>query len=156
LCRPETEASLNFARRISAGRQVVNSYGSTTGLPAQIQVIDEIGTVGKSLSFTYNSNGNLTALVDKDGRVIMQNTYDTQGRVASQQDQRGATTQFNYQVNNDGTRTTTVTDHTSENTVYCFDSNLLLLKKVNPTGTLEQWSYDSNGDPLTYSNLNWL
>jgi uncharacterized protein RhaS with RHS repeats len=54
----------------------------------------------KSLSFTYNSNENLTALVDKDGQVIMQNTYDTQGRVASQQDRRGTTTQFNYQVNN--------------------------------------------------------
>jgi YD repeat-containing protein len=136
------------------GRQVVYSYGSTPGVPAQVQVISQTGTVVKSFSFTYDSNGNLIALVDQDGRVIMQNSYDTQGRVASQQDGRGATTQFNYQVNSDGTRTTTVTDRNGKNTVYSFDANLLLLKKVNPTGAFEQWTYDYNGDMSAYTNLN--
>ena len=136
------------------GRQVIYSYGSTTGVPAQIQVISETGMVVKSLSFTYDSNGNLTALVDKDGRTIMLNGYDGQGRVVTQQDGRGATTQFNYQVNSDGTQTTTVTDRNGKNTVYSFDANLLLLKKVNPTGAFEQWTYDYNGDMSTYTNLN--
>jgi YD repeat-containing protein len=136
------------------GRQIRYSYGSTTGVPAQIQVISETGSMVKSLGFTYDSNGNLTSLVDKDGRVIMQNSYDSQGRVASQQDGRGATTWFNYQLNNDGTRTTTVTDRNGKNTVYSFDANLLLVKKVNPTGAFEQWSYDSNGDTAIYINPN--
>jgi RHS repeat-associated protein len=136
------------------GRQVVYSYGSTAGVPAQVQVISQAGTVVNSLSFTYDSNGNLTALVDQDGRMIMQNSYDTQGRVVSQQDGRGATTQFNYQLNNDGTRATTVTDRNGKNTVYSFAANLLLLKKVNPTGAFEQWTYDSNGNTLSYTNQN--
>jgi len=135
------------------GRKVVYSYGSITGVPAQIQVISDTGAVVKALSLTYDSNGNLTALLDKDGRVIMQNSFDPQGRVASQQDGRGATTQFNYQVNSDGTRTTTVTDRNGKNTVYSFDANLLLLKKVNPTGAFEQWTYDSVGNTVAHTDL---
>jgi YD repeat-containing protein len=41
------------------GRQVVYSYGSTAGVPAQVQVISQTGTAVKSLSFTCDSNGNL-------------------------------------------------------------------------------------------------
>lgn len=136
------------------GRQVVYSYGSTAGIPTLVKVLSENGTLVKSLGFTYDANGNLTALVDQDGRLIMQNAFDTQGRIVSQQDGRGATTRFNYQVNNDGTRTTTVTDRNGKNTVYSFDANLLLFKKVNPTGAFEQWGYDRNGNPLTYFDLN--
>jgi RHS repeat-associated protein len=136
------------------GRRIVYSYGSTVLLPVEIQVLSESGTVVKALGFTYDQNSNLVTLLDKDGRVIMQNSYDALGRVGSQRDGRGATTLFNYQLNSDGTLTTTVTNRNGKNAVYSFDKNLLLLQKTKATGASEQWSYDSNGNTLYYTNLN--
>ena len=104
---------------------VVYSYGSTPGLPSQVQVISENGQIAKSLGFTYDGNGNLSKLVDGDGRVIMQNGYDGQGRVVTQQDGRGATSQF--KLNNVTTQT--------------WGANSLLNSKTFPGGGTETYTY---------------
>ena len=69
---------------------------------------------GKTTTFGYDGTSvRLTTITDARGNVALTMTYDAQGRVATQKDAQGvstgATTSFDYVVNGDGTRVTTVT-----------------------------------------------
>lgn len=69
---------------------------------------------GKTTTYTYDgSSQRLATITNARGTVVLTNTYDAQGRVATQQDARGLipgdVTTFAYVVNPDSTRATTVT-----------------------------------------------
>jgi RHS repeat-associated protein len=65
-------------------------------------------------SYEYDGTSHrLTTITDANGHVAVTNTYDSEGRVATQKDARGLTTgqqtTFLYTNNGDGTKSTTVT-----------------------------------------------
>jgi YD repeat-containing protein len=69
---------------------------------------------GKTTTFGYDGTSHrLTTITDARGNVALTTTYDAQGRVATQKDARGLltgdVTTFDYVVNPDGTRETTLT-----------------------------------------------
>jgi RHS repeat-associated protein len=69
---------------------------------------------GQSTTYAYDgTSSRVTSITDARDDVALTLTYDAQGRVASQKDAQGLTTgaatTFDYQVNVDGTRLTTVT-----------------------------------------------
>jgi RHS repeat-associated protein len=69
---------------------------------------------GRTTTFGYDgSSPRLTTITDARGHTALTLTYDAQNRVATQKDARGLTTgettTFDYVVNGDGTRVTTIT-----------------------------------------------
>ncbi len=69
---------------------------------------------GHTTTYAYDgTSSRITSITDARDNVALTLTYDAQGRVATQKDAQGlttgATTTFDYQVNGDGTRVTTVT-----------------------------------------------
>jgi YD repeat-containing protein len=69
---------------------------------------------GRTTEFAYDgASSRISTITDARGHVALTLTYDAQGRVATQQDARGLVTgevtTFDYVVNPDGTRVTTVT-----------------------------------------------
>lgn len=69
---------------------------------------------GKATTFAYDgSSQRISSITDARSHVALTLTYDGQGRVATQKDalglSSGASTAFDYVVNGDGTRVTTVT-----------------------------------------------
>jgi YD repeat-containing protein len=85
--------------------------GSNQDVGRLLKVVDR---EGKITQFGYSGTSHrLTAITDANGHVAVTNTYDAQGRVATQKDARGLTTgqqtTLSYVTNGDGTKTTTVT-----------------------------------------------
>lgn len=119
---PAGRGSLTFAYHPSTGRliSVTDWY-----LPARVvqfgyDANNRLQTVtdreGKTTTYAYECCGmvrRLTKITDANGRVAIQNAYDTQGRVTSQKDARGQTTgkttTFGYMLNGDGSKVTTIT-----------------------------------------------
>lgn len=69
---------------------------------------------GNTTTYTYDgSSHRITAITDANGHVVVTNTYDSQGRVATQKDARGLSTgqqtTFTYTDNGNGTKTTIIT-----------------------------------------------
>jgi RHS repeat-associated protein len=69
---------------------------------------------GKTTTYTYDGTSQrLATITNARGNVVTTNTYDAQGRVSTQKDARGVVTgdatTYDYVVNPDGTRLTTVT-----------------------------------------------
>ena len=146
---------------------------------------------GRIVSFTYDGNNRLstvtdreantttygydgissrlTTITDANGHVVVTNTYDGDGRVATQKDALGLTTgqytNFEYQDNIDGTRTTTVTYPITSNDpnwnhveIDIHDEDGQLLQRVfKPSADPSEWytqshTYDTNGFPTSFTD----
>jgi len=117
---------------------------------------------GKTTTFTYDGGTHrLATITDARGNVTMTVTYDAQGRVATQKDARGLVTgdvtTFDYVVNPDSTRVTTVTapGTSLEPSFYptlidSYDANgWLVQRQTTPTSTetlTQTFTYDAEGN----------
>ena len=96
---------------------------------------------GNTVTFTRDSNHNLTQLTTQNGRWI-QLTYDTSNRITQAQDNIGRTVSYTY---DSGGRLSTVTDAKGGTTTYTYDSNGNMLTITDPRGlTFLTNQYDSN------------
>lgn len=140
----------------SPSRSVVYQYDANGRL---WKVIDR---EGKTTTFGYDGTSHrITTVTDARGNVALTTTYDPQGRVATQKDARGLltgdVTTFDYVVNPDGTRETTLTlPATSFELSFhptltdSYDANgWLIQRETTPTSTetlTQSFTYDATGN----------
>ena len=117
---------------------------------------------GKTTTFAYDgTSSRLTTITDARLDTALTLTYDASSRVATQKDARGLIkgdlTTFDYVVNGDGTRATTVTGPTTSfepsfhpTTIDSYDANGWLASRVLHPSTAEtlttSYGYDSSGN----------
>ncbi len=90
----------------------VVTYDYDTNSPPRLRTVTD--RLGNQTTFGYDGTSQRVATItDADGHVALTNTYDAQGRVATQKDARGLASgqqwEFAYTVNPDNTRLTTAT-----------------------------------------------
>ena len=117
---------------------------------------------GKTTTYTYDGTSHrIATITDPRGNVALTNTYDPQGRVATQKDARGLVTgdvtTYGYALNPDGTRETTITAPPTSfapsftpSLTDSYDATGWLVQRVtrpSSTETLTQsFTYDADGD----------
>lgn len=117
---------------------------------------------GQTTTFSYDGTSQrISTITNARGSVILTNTYDAQGRVATQQDARGLVTgdltTFNYVVNPDNSRVTTVTTPPTSfepafhpTLVDTYDSNGWLTQRLTKPSTsdnlTQSFTYGAAGD----------
>ena len=131
-----------------------------------------------TVSYTYDSNGNLINVVDKTGNntgftyeehlvtgisnvagtTVSTNIYDDDGRLISTTDADGNTITFDHDID---ARVETVTNRLGYTTVYSYDEMGNVLTVTDARGNTTTYTYDSNnnktsetdplGNTITYS-----
>lgn len=123
-----------------------------------IQCLDQITDAsGKTTSFTYDGSGHVLTSTDGDGKLYFTDTYDSSGRIASQDDaiEGNGLTYFNYDNNSDtGETTVTITDRNGHASVNVFDSKKQLVSATDENGHTKLYSYDDRGNIVSETDEN--
>ena len=147
---------LSYADRLTSivdpiGRKVSYGYDQNGRLT---RVVDKIGNAAgqdpllHSWHYAYDAQTqHITTVVDPDSRFRVTNTYNSEGRLATQKDGVGNTSSFTY-----GTQITMVTDPRGHLTTQLFDPRWRLESQtdvVNLETFLLQYFYEDAWDNLT-------
>jgi RHS repeat-associated protein len=122
--------------------------------PSRVQAHFNTGTK-TALSWQYAYDGSsrhITSVTDPDGRVVVTNTYDAVGRLATQKDGLNKQTTLTY-----GSSTTTMTDPRAHNTVTSYDSRSRLISAQDVVGAntyTASFTYDDCGDRSSSTDRN--
>jgi RHS repeat-associated protein len=135
-------AGLLVSMSLPLGRTVSYGYNSSNQLTS---VADAAGGV---TSYEYNAEGLLASITNQDGHKIVTNTYDAQGRVVKHVNALGDTATFAYEG---GTTTYTDPDGHAWKDIY---SGNVLVERVDPTGGVTRYAYDSNLDKTAVTDPN--
>ena len=95
--------------------------------------------MGGLTQYDYDVSHRLLSLTDANGHVVVTNTYDANGRVATQGDARGEATTYTYDL---GTRTTYVRDALGGTTSYVYDAEHRVVSKTSPLGATTTTDYN--------------
>lgn len=148
--------------RVSAdtGEELTLEYDPV--LPGRVQAVT--ASDGRSVQYGYDPTGNLTTVTDAtgattqytltgtaqvqtvtdaDGRVMVTNTYDVDGRVARQDLPNGNSLTFGY---DDITGTTTVTEDDGAAMVFAHDRDGRPIQIQGPDGTTASRAWDAGGN----------
>lgn len=138
------------------GRKVTYAYDASGRLSS---VVDKIGSAAgqdpnrhKWLYAYDGSSSRLASVTDPDGRVRVQNTYDSEGRLATQKDGLLNTTSFAY-----ASAQTTITDPRGNQTVQLFDPRWRLIEQRNTVGAATYtllFTYDDRGNLTSATDRN--
>lgn len=90
--------------------------------------------------FEYDSQGNLTAWVDRGG-VRWSYTYNSRGQVEEAQNPEGGRITYQYTTNG---MLASVTDHSGNTTTYEYDQFSNMLRYTRPDGTGRSYVYDGS------------
>ncbi len=112
---------------------------------ADSQMISEILPNGMETTFTYSTKGYLLSrVIDAGGLQISEEfTYDSSGRVLTNTDARGNTTNNFYDAQG---RLISMTDRDGKLTSYEYDSNGNRTRITDPTGEYTVFEYDAFGN----------
>ena len=121
----------------SDGRTV--TYGYLAGRLASVTLPD-----GKVWTYQFTPGGFLGSVTDPAGIVVVANTYDTQGRVATQQLGSQAAMVF-FTFNDTTGDTTTWNASTNEHLTYHHDRQGRVTSITDPAGNNVTRTYDMNG-----------
>jgi RHS repeat-associated protein len=132
------------------GRKVTYGYDQNGRLT---RVVDKIGNAAgqdpllHTWHYVYEyQTQHISAVIDPDGRVRVANTYNSEGRLATQKDGAGNSSSFSY-----GSQITMVTDPRGHLTTQLFDPRWRLLSQsdtVNLVPYVLEYKYED-----AYSNL---
>jgi RHS repeat-associated protein len=127
-----------IAARASDGREVTYAYDDAGRL---VGATGQLGT----RSYRWNDAGLVTAVVDADGVVEVDNAYDTSRRVSAQRSPFGRTTRYAYLAG----RATVVSDAdgTRSNT-WLHDARGRLVGVVDADEHRQSMSYDAHGNAV--------
>ncbi len=131
------------------GRKVTYAYDGSGRLGT---VTDKLGNAAgqnpllHQWKYAYDgTTSHLTTVTDPDGRVLMTNSYDAQGRVATQKDGLNNQTTFDWSV----AATAKVTDPKGHLVTYTVDSRQRLASRSDTAGGITStttYTYDALGD----------
>ncbi|HEX6292818.1 MAG TPA: DNRLRE domain-containing protein [Herpetosiphonaceae bacterium] len=104
---------------------------------------------GATITYAYDALHRLTRITDGDGRLVVENVYDAEGRVVTQREGITTWTTFNYDT---GTRVTTYVDANGRTLTDTYDERDRLLQRVDALGNTERYTYDADDRLLSYTN----
>jgi RHS repeat-associated protein len=128
------------------GRTVSFSYSASDDLS---QVTD---TAGGVTQLTYDASHHVASITLPNSQTLLQNTYDSAGRVITQTNGRAFTTTFAYNTPSSGQ--TTITDARGNQTVHTYDSSLRIVTITDAQGGVVGYTYDANNDRTSVANQN--
>lgn len=124
------------------------SYGYN-GANDLVTATDPMGGV---TTYAYDSSHHVTKITLPNENILLQNTYDAQGRATSQTNGRGLTWQFSYDTPSAGK--TTITDARGGTTVHAYDGSLRIVGIADALGHTTSYTYDSNSNRTSVTNQN--
>jgi len=126
------------------GRTVLFSYDGNDNL------VTATDPLNQTTSLTYDAAHRVTSVTLPDGDVLLENTYDSQGRVISQTNGRNFTWTFAYGTPN--STDTTITDPKGNKTIHTYDGQLRIIKITDAAGGTLSYTYDGNNDRMSVTN----
>lgn len=127
-------------------RSVSFQYAANNNL---VQASDAAGGI---TSFTYDANHRVTSITQPNGQSLLQNAYDSSGRVVLQTGGRGFATTLAYGTPNPSD--TTITDARGNATIHSYDASLRIIKISDAVGGATSFTYDANNDRTSVTNQN--
>ena len=103
-------------------------------------------TLGETRIYTYNNDYKLLTLQDEAGNIIVTNTYNPDGSLATTTGVNGNITQFAY--DNNGNLTTS-TNAKGNATQMVYDDNSNLLSVTDALGKVTTFTYDANNNRIS-------
>jgi RHS repeat-associated protein len=119
----------------STGREVKFAYSAAGDLET---ATDALGGVTK---YVYDSQHRITSITDPRGNVMLNNTYDSQGRIIEQRDGLENLWKLAY-----GSGETTVTEPQGGKLTYGFDSQSRVVSEADQLGNKTTTVYDNAGN----------
>jgi RHS repeat-associated protein len=151
-------------------------YGYSTAYSPQGDLTSFTDAEGKTTTYTYDANHQITATIDAQSRMVVSNAYNSQGRITRQYTQGDTNKMWqvfwsgwdtveldpangvNGYFYDDQGRLTTVLDPIQNETDYVYDGQNHLIYTVSPLFEINQFFYDRNHnliqqiDPLGFTN----
>lgn len=119
------------------------TYDSHNGV-----LTEKIDPLGKSTTYTYDANRNLTRETAPDGSTTSY-TYDGAGNMLTMTDALGKTTTYTY---NSLGQVTSTTDPLGHTTTSSYDTKGRLTESVDPLGARTTYVYDTQGNLTSVTN----
>ena len=155
----ETKITGNTGNTLVSNTGTYTYTTSSTGQSTQVsQYAYKInGTTANTFNYTYDANGNITAIKNAAGTVVFRYTYDTLGRL-TREDNKDANKTYVYTYDNAGNITSKKTYAFTTGTLGTVQStNTYTYGNTNWKDQLTKFNgtaltYDAIGNPLTYNN----
>jgi RHS repeat-associated protein len=129
-----------------AGHAESFGYDSANNLVQTTDTADNITT------FAYDENHRVLSITLPNGNTLLQNRYDTGGRVVSQTNGLRHTWTFAYGTPNP--EDTTIIDARGNKTVHTYDSLLRIVQIRDPLNGTDAFTYDANNNRTSITNQN--
>jgi RHS repeat-associated protein len=145
-----TNDGTNITRAaLGDGRHVDYTYAG--GELASVTRVD-----GSVLRYEYDNQNRMTVVRDGSGKQLVANTYGDDGALIQQEDAAGQLTTFDHYwpdaYYDRALPGTTVTGPGGEKTTNCYSLAGYLQTTINPDGTQQNWTYDSNLTPSSFTD----
>ncbi len=128
-----------------SGRIVNYTYDAQGNL---LTVKDPKGNV---TTYTYDSNFKLANITDREGKVVVTNTYTPEAKLATQRDSANITKTYSH---NDTSKTITVNDNLGRIQKTVYDEKARILQKIDPLIKNITYTYGAEPMPLTIKDKN--
>jgi YD repeat-containing protein len=126
------------------GHVELYSYDAANDL---VSATDPLGGVTR---YGYDGSHHVAQITLPSGNILLQNSYDSQGRTISQTNGRSFTWQFAYNTPTSGQ--TTITDARGPITVHTYDNALRIVSILDALGHTTSYTYDANSDRTSITN----
>jgi RHS repeat-associated protein len=128
------------------GRKSLFGYDSSNNL---VSATDPAGGVTQ---YAYDNNHRVVLITLPNGNTLLQNTYDTQGRVMSQKNGRGFA--WTYAYGSPAAGQTTITDPRGNTTIHIYDSLLRIVAITDALSNTTAFTYDSQNNRTSVTDAN--
>ncbi len=125
------------------GRTVSFAYDADANLTAVTDVM------GQTTALTYDANHRLLTLTDANGHGVVTNVYDADGRVVEQTNAAGDVWTYAYNLLS---RESRVTDPRGFTTIYTYDSEARLVTATDALNQSESYAYDADNNRVEWVN----